>query len=129
MKKPKLQILVAVTLVFAAFTLGFLLGRNAHHDRVTLEVPAAMETRPPQTTEESRINAETTPAISFPIDLNTAGKEELVALPGIGEVLAGRILNYRQEHGAFGTVEELMLVEGIGKKKLEEIIDKIVIGG
>lgn len=67
--------------------------------------------------------------IRFPIAINQAGKEELMALPGIGDVLAERILAYRREHGAFRSAEELMNVEGIGKKRLEEMIDLIVIGG
>ena len=51
-----------------------------------------------------------------PLDLNTATKEELMALPGVGEVLAERILAYRAEHGPFTKTEELMNVSGIGEK-------------
>ena len=52
-----------------------------------------------------------------------------MALPGIGEVLAERILNFREEHGNFSSVDELLNVEGIGKKRLEEILDLITVGG
>lgn len=127
MKKPRLQILVTVTFVFAAFTLGFLLGRNNQHGGITLAIPAVMETMPRPVAEAAETKEDH--PISFPIDLNTAGCEELTALPGIGEVLAKRILAYREEHGPFGAVEELMLVEGIGEKKIEQILDKITIGG
>ena len=78
-------------------------------------------------TEETAKMEEKT--VSFPIDLNRAGKEELMALPGIGDVLAQRILDYRAEHGPFRTVEELMNVEGIGKKRMEEMLELITIGG
>ena len=47
------------------------------------------------------------------VNINTASKEELMSLPGIGETKALAILAYRQEHGAFSTIEELKEVEGI----------------
>ena len=47
------------------------------------------------------------------VNINTASKEELMTLPGIGEVKALAILAYRQENGSFSTIEELKKVEGI----------------
>ena len=61
--------------------------------------------------------------------LNRADKDDLMALPGIGNVLAQRILEYRLAHGKFSSVEELMNVEGIGQKRLEQMLDLIAIGG
>ena len=63
-----------------------------------------------------------------PLDLNTATKEELMALPGVGEVLAERILAYRVEHGPFTCVEELGNVSGIGEKKLEALLPEVTVG-
>ena len=63
-----------------------------------------------------------------PLDLNTATKEELMALPGVGEVLAERILAYRAEHGPFTCVEELGNVSGIGEKKLEALLPEVTVG-
>ena len=50
------------------------------------------------------------------VDLNRAGAEELMKLPGVGEKVAERIVSYREEHGGFDAPEELMNVRGIGEK-------------
>ncbi len=128
MKKPRLSILVAVTLLFAVFTLGFFLGRNGSHGSVELSVPAAMQTLPPQTTCPEPTTPETV-AVTVPIDINRADAEQLTALPGIGEVLAGRIVAYREENGSFLSTQELQNVEGIGEKRLDAILDLITVGG
>lgn len=55
------------------------------------------------------------------VDINTALKNELKSLPGIGDSLADRIYRYREEHGAFASVEDLRNVKGISAKKLEKL--------
>lgn len=61
------------------------------------------------------------------IDINTANAYELEGLPGIGPVLARRIIEYRDKHGRFRTLSELKKVNGIGDSKLEAIRDRIQI--
>lgn len=56
------------------------------------------------------------------VNLNTAGVEELDALPKVGPVLAQRIVDWRKEHGPFKTVEELDAVDGVGPKMLETLL-------
>ena len=56
------------------------------------------------------------------VNLNTAGLEELGTLPRVGPVLAQRIVDWRQEHGRFKTVQELDAVDGIGPKLLEALL-------
>lgn len=59
------------------------------------------------------------------ININTASKEELKTLSGIGEVTSEKIIDYREEH-PFGSIEDIMDVSGIGEKKFEAIKDSIV---
>ena len=55
------------------------------------------------------------------VNINTASKQELVSLPGIGPTLADRIILHREQSGTFTSVEKLQSVKGISKKKLEKI--------
>ena len=56
-----------------------------------------------------------------PVHLNSATLEQLDALPGVGPVTAQKILDYRQQHGAFGSVDELDAIAGIGPARLEQL--------
>ncbi len=62
------------------------------------------------------------------ININTASREELETLPGIGEVLSQRIIDYRRTNGYFKSIEEIKEVSGIGEKKFEAIKDLITVG-
>ena len=55
------------------------------------------------------------------VNLNTASKDDLVALPGIGPVKAQAILDYRAAHGPFKSIEQLKDVKGIGAKRFEKL--------
>lgn len=127
--KNKVSVLLAVvTALFVGFTLGLFVGRNSGSGTVTLAVPARMQTTP---TTAATAAAETVPeeTVSFPVNINTADADTLTALPGIGQVLAERIVAYRRQNGPFRVIEEITKVEGIGEKKAEAILDLITVGG
>src|SRR5829696_8366882 len=63
---------------------------------------------------------------SAPLDLNTATVEQLDALPGVGEVTAGRIVAYRSAH-PFTTVDELLEVPGVGQRRFEQLKDLVTV--
>jgi competence protein ComEA len=82
----------------------------------TPETPAG----PPVITE-----TEDEAAVWQPINLNRATAEELTDLPGIGPVLAERIIAWRTEHGGFSDPSQLMEISGIGEKRYAQLKDLI----
>ena len=98
--------------------LGVFIGRNVNSGHVSLSAEDfSAETRNSQESMDYRL------------DINTATKSQLMELPGIGEVMAERIVAYRTEHGMFSSIDALLQVEGIGEKKLQQIEKLIMVGG
>lgn len=62
------------------------------------------------------------------ININTASQAELQKLPRIGEVVAQRIIEFREKNGKFKKIEELMKVRGIGEKTFDNLKDLITVG-
>lgn len=61
------------------------------------------------------------------VNINTATAEQLTVLPGVGAALANRIIKYRTEIGTFKAPSDLMAVKGVGQKKLDKMLNMIVV--
>lgn len=93
-------------------------------DGEQVRIPAPGEETQEPTVGAAQPSGSTGPA---KVALNTADAAALDSLPGVGEVLAGRILAWRQEHGRFSTVEELGEVSGIGEKLLAQLTPLVTV--
>ena len=91
-------------------------------------VPIIMLTARSEDTAPSAQSKEDTLAGGAKINLNTAGVDELMTLPGIGEKRAEDIIAYRRANGPFRIPEELTEVPGIGEGILEGLIDYVTTG-
>lgn len=118
MKKQRIDLFVAMVCIFAAFLTGIFFGRiRDDSPQITAPLPT------------QNLQTSTTPPQTGMININTATLEELMTLPGIGSILAQRIIDYRLANDGFYSVDELTQVEGIGEAKLETIKDYIIAGG
>jgi competence protein ComEA len=152
MKKPqKLHkaelIILLLTVLCLAFTAGYFTGKSTAGGIVTVERLAVVPAETPFDTAPSALTfPDATPSASVPdasatpsemtetaglytkVNINTATITELDSLPGIGTVIAGNIITYRESHGKFTTIDELMDVDGIGQAKLAALKDRITVG-
>ena len=120
---------IAVTAVLLALMAGWRLGSD-RVQRLNAQAAAspAISLAPSQTPAPSPAGESPAPSPAL-VDINTAGLEELMELPGIGQVRAQAILDWREEHGPFTYVEDLIQVPGIGEGILEGLMDQAIAGG
>lgn len=105
--------IVAIGILCLVFFCGMFVGRHTFES--------------PENTAENHTAAVDTQPQPEKININTANASQLQTLPGIGETLALRIIAYRDTNGPFTNTLQLKLVDGIGEKKLEEIIPLICV--
>jgi competence protein ComEA len=129
-RRPGLYRLVQGSRIADAVTRAGGTTRKADLAQLNLAAPLAdgeqivVPRRGPQPTASG--NGSPASAASAPVQLSTATLEQLDSLPGVGPVTAQKILDYRQEHGAFRSVDELDAVPGIGAKRLDQLRDLVV---
>lgn len=139
LKKTDTRIwVVLAALLLVVFSAGFYFGRRSLPYEISAGTQKAIKTemnaaaagaeKEPTAVSERAGSAEKSPKPAGKVNLNTADAEQLQTLPGIGEVLAGRILEYRKAYGKFTNIEQLMDVEGIGEMKFAAIRDQITVG-
>ena len=109
-------ILIAITGAFFCLLLGVFLGRSSNKTYIKLQDTQSIQTQPTVTKKPETLGK---------IDINTATVDQLQLLPGIGESLSQRIIDYRKEHGDFTNIEELMNVSGIGEKKFANMMQRL----
>ena len=134
-KKSGLLIPVGIFLAFVFFTLGFFCARTrlgspviVSRPELTTSVPAETESGQDANPTERAPSSDDREDVPL-LDLNTATAGQLQELPGIGPVLAGRIIDYRTQTGGFTDPGELIEVEGIGPKRLSQLLPYLTIGG
>jgi competence protein ComEA len=97
-------------------------------DQQQLYVPSQGETAPPPPITGGEVKPSPGPkALDGKININTATVEELDTLPGIGPAFAQRIIEYRESNGPFMSIEDIVLVSGIGDATFAKIKDLITI--
>jgi competence protein ComEA len=91
-------------------------------------IPAVEETIP-ETAANSPDNLQTTDgnSIQYPLNLNLANQEELESLPGIGPSKASDIISYRDAHGPFESVDDLVNITGIGQNTVDSLRDYLIV--
>lgn len=111
--------ILAVSLCGLALMLAYFAIRTVPMSRLTPLSPAVGT--------DAGTREVTTPGVR--IDINTAGLEDLMSLPNIGEVRARVILADREARGPFRYPEDLIRVEGIGQRTVEALLDYVTTGG
>ncbi len=108
--------LIFVTSAFLCILIGIFIGRNTI-SAVWLKNQKKQQSSGTQATVQTENK----------LNINTATVEQLLDIPGIGEVTAQNIVNYREENGPFTGIGELLNVDGIGQTRFNKLIEYVYV--
>lgn len=125
MKKASQQPLLLISVIFTTFLIGLFCGRISNQRRLSL-----------YSTQNTAISSDlyqsqdcSSAFKNGKLNINSASVEDLMLLPGIGESLAQRIVEYRRINGQFTSINALLDIKGIGSTNFERISSYITVGG
>ena len=117
MKKSARWIPIALSLLFVITLLGIFVYRQSNPSSISLH------------SNDAQIVADKDlPIVDGKININTASAEDFMLLPGIGQTLAKRIIDYREKYGPFSQLDDLKKVSGIGETRFNALLEYITVG-
>ncbi len=123
-EKIVLYFLIISTIIGSAISLYKRQKESKNFSQIEFEIEKVSNL---ENTSENKVIITEKEINQYPVNINQANKKEMEALPGIGPVLAQRIIDERNRVGKFYNPEDLLKIKGIGPKILVKIKDKIKI--
>ena len=121
---------IAVASAAIIFTGGYFVGRSGGDKSINIEASVQdsylTEYDEPTAIGGDSLAVEVSPS-EKKVNINTAGVDELDSLPGIGPILAERIIEYRTANGNFSKTEDILKVNGIGEAKYLKLMEHITV--
>ena len=121
--KKTASILIMITVIFAVFISGLMIGRHSASSIPLADVSHLIPTEPFEPEDLPLYEM-----VGNKININVASVETLALLPGIGVERAKQIIDYREQNGPFTHIEQLRSIEGLGEKRFNDIAKYITVG-
>ena len=117
--RKSLYVLITSILVFIGLISGIFIGRSTASTQITIN-PISGSSSTSSTKDPEELGK---------VNINTASKDTLMLLPGIGDIKATKILQFREDYGNFTSIEDLIYVDGFSYETIEDLRPYITVGG